>query len=265
MITVYKEFPEEWLTNRHILYHGTSNFSESKIDSNGLLLPDVSVNKTIVERLRDICATDLHGFIGWSGLGGLGNLTYFESEFKDFTCRPLSFAHYPTRCIHFASEDNAGGEFIRTVIKSVSYLKDLCIKREAMSEWRNSVQIEWNDENSMLRREHSSMPTINVKQLEEKLKPLIPVYDDFVKIKESYEYGVIYAVDFSDIPVSCLAAETKGRGIYSTCSIPKENIVGKISKDKLESACHFSQKSETDAVRFWREKLRCASKNHKNY
>lgn len=257
MVKLYSDFPVEWLANPTILYHGTSNYFEKDIDTKGLSLTDISVKKNAAKKIREIYDNDLVGIIDFNAPGGLDILRYFEREIDVHNCRPISLAYHPSRCHLYASEEFAGGEFVRTVIKSIIYLQNLCTDGDALREWESAMLLEWEEEYSMLRRKHPVMPMINTVQLVEKLKSLQAIFDDFLKIRNSYKYGLIYAVDLSETPVSSLAWETNKRGLYSLSSIPAENIMGKVYlkgsslKSKQTNTGYFD-KNVND---YWREKF----------
>lgn len=246
MRVIYNEFPEEWLTNPNILYHGTSNIFEDIIDISGLIIPSTSQGKMVIETLKDILENDLYSVLDNNERGGLSNLGYYDRELENYDCRPISFAHHPQRCILYASEDFAGGEMVRTVIRAVLYLQDLCRNAEARAQWHNQY-CNWHGLGS-------DAPVLDILQIEEKLKSIEAVFKQFVGIVTNYKYGVIYAVDLSTINISNLGKEAKG--LYAYCSIPRDRIVGKIVW--TQEWVGFMDEDLTHligALNFWQTKL----------
>lgn len=187
--------PKEIWTNPMIVFHGTTTYHSENIEKNGLIIntPPYNIDhvKILVGTLKsnDFSKFDTQkGFFKWTTAFGIEH--YLDAiQKKEFR---ISFSPLSSACVAFTTSATKGGQAFRDI-------------REA----KQIIDSAINYDNSIA----SKIPNeINL------------LFNELEKVNKSH--GVVYAIKLPDDlnGIEC----NMNNVIYSTVSIPKELIIGKV-------------------------------------
>ncbi len=206
-----------------VQYHATSSSYEERIDAQGLQWSGNIVSAADI--LDVIC---VFRSMNWYGVhkGGytvLGSFSLADFQGEDF--KPICFSVHSLFSLLYAERDFAGGETARALRYAIRdlelYLTEESIRDKHLHKQRRSA-ISLVSQNAVPGR----VVRVNLNWLEEKVKQLQPLRERCDALKENYEHGVVYAVQFTreDIPV---LSPSYSMGIRCYAPIPPEKLVAK--------------------------------------
>lgn len=213
-----------------MMFHGTSSISEKEIEQSGFqcktgdLVNDKTIEKVI----------SLFKRLKWHGLhsGGYPVLTCFsERDYKSDNSKnpPTFFAESSYRAMLYASRDYAGGEAARAMFYALDDLKQFICKKELQQshfEALGNQREEWRD------KAHPTFlqqfePEIELDELAAHIDSLGGLRDKLLRLREGYEYGVVYAIDVASEPSLIVSLSYSRNGIETRCPVPKHTIKAK--------------------------------------
>jgi len=223
--------PKEVWTNPMVVFHGTTTYHSENIEKNGFIVNRPPYNIDHVEILVGILKSNdfskfdhKKGFLNWTTAFGIEH--YLDAiHKKEFR---LSFSSLSSACVAFTTSIAKGGQAFRD-IREAKQIFDFAI----------------NSDNSL----ENKIPN-----------EVLLLFNELEKIEISQ--GVVYAIKLSDDlnGVECDINNV----IYSSVSIPKELIIGKVLipdspdvlqiaqtkiNDKIKSKLHTNGGL---AIRIWR-------------
>lgn len=256
-------FPEDISDDLWVVYHGTSNHVEEKIEKHGFMWQSELYSKSEVSKVIEIFDR-LH----WVGtdMGGLVVLaTYTQYDFErgdSEGTKPIYFAETPFRGMLYASLDWAGGETTRALRHAFRdldrYLNSEEFRRKEMwKSWRRlSERVICNLPNRLKVHSEDDISPKKIRALwkyfarlglrigtgpESGIKPVV-FSEDWLRKKlttlkhvrercdcliKSYKYGIVYAVKFSESDIPFLAYSGSS-GFMTNKTIPPDRIDSKV-------------------------------------
>ncbi len=254
-------FNEEFLTDSWVAFHGTSNHAAAQIESQGISWQPETYSKSNISAVLDIF-DQLHW--SGQKQGGFGVLASFaQSDFNKSnrgSVKPVFLAETSFQSVLYASREFAGGETARALRLALSdlheYLNNPAFRKKAIAaSWkhlRNStplavpshcipqdiedvpfqfVQRLWEYFDSM-----GSRPGVGGRPgvepysysepwLQTQLAELEQLHRSCDNWFSNYQYGVIYAIRFTDADLPHLASDRGGLVFDGTLS--PDRIVAK--------------------------------------
>lgn len=182
METFLNSPPASVLLDDSLLFHGTSNISESKFEKDFVAgnppfsLFDVQKIIAVYDNLR------------WCGLhaGGYAVLNSFSKVGYSDGERNIYFGETIQRCTLYATHDFAGGELVRSVYYAIKDLLTLVSSTEV----QESFKMEYEQDPGNWDRPFD----LNLSQLIPRVRELEPLFNIAKNIRESYEYGIVYGL-----------------------------------------------------------------------
>jgi hypothetical protein len=265
-------FPEEIIKSRWILYHGTTNYSEDRIETEGFRWRDYDYTKDDVKNLISIYKT-----MDWVGItpDGFGSLHVYamNQDFNKGSIKPIFFNLLPDEVIQYTKPWRTGGETANLLHRAITELQQFLENEDVRREFRalrykpmlqqlghyappeelqEVAPEEATDAHCELLAGHLNnlagrqivFPNLihafpedrkyspwkeDLDWLAKSMTVLSKVYDKVNRTIRSYEYGVIYAVQFGSDDVSCMRNLNNGmlNGIAHHKEVPKDRIVAK--------------------------------------
>ena len=223
-------FPMEITQNPWVAFHGTSSVCEQQIESHGLYWQPISYQRRQIEAIIRIFRS-----MNWAefDLGGFGVLSTFTAgDFSGKEKKPIFLAETDARATLFATVDFAGGETARAVRKAIDDLDRFMKSRELREqdyEQQKKACIDLIKVNGL----PSRVIRVNITWLGDQINALHEIRKSCEDLKNTYRYGVIYAVRFKteDLPY---LAHSWGTGLQVFRKIDPDRILGKVhlsSKD----------------------------------
>ena len=218
-------FPPEIEEDSWVLFHGTSNLAEQSIEDYGFHGSEPVVSRS--DLLNVLHAFERLQWVGNDG-GGLPVLLPFSLRHD----RPrdgsnaVAFAETSHRALNFATRDFAGGEAARAVRKAMSDLELYASDSLLQEEHRAALTGGYRP--PVMERRDAEVD--DLRWLGERLQKLRPLKDRVEHAFAAWEYGVVYAVQFSPDDLGGLR-NTSSMGVLADQTVPRDLIVGKIRTD----------------------------------
>jgi len=217
-------FPSDICEDPWVAFHGTSSVNKAKIESVGFqwthnlaLKKDLKRVASIFERMK-WCGSD-------GGSYAVLRPFSLEHDFGPSSKSPIFFLEDCFRTLHYASIDNAGGENIRSIRRSINDIETYLSSEKLRKEHQEFQQIEYQE---MLFRSVPSEPPqpVNLEWLKHELARLTDLKELCQEAQFSHRYGVVYAVRFQTDNLPNLEYNSF-MGIEANELVPPERIIAK--------------------------------------
>lgn len=242
----FNECPPEILEDNTLLFHGTSNLSESAFEgekievSSPFSLAEINQINQLYEEI-DWCG--IHGG-GYAVLSSFSITGYFEGK------RKMYFWPSSERVTPFASRDFAGGELLRSVFYAL----------EDLFSFAGSEQMQHEHIEAFNSNPYNFGPkfSVDIKRFVDKVLQLKEMRQKAKAIRERYQYGIVYGFRFEPDDYKFLE-DNPSMGISFSGNPPKSALVVKIILPAVKS---FMGENLTDLEKYrvWKNRL---ENNHK--
>ncbi|QDT36020.1 hypothetical protein [Stratiformator vulcanicus] len=243
-------FPAEIDQDSWVQYHATSSSNEAKIDAEGLRW---SPNLFSVEDIVDVVS--VFRSMNWCGVHSSGYVVLdsfsLSGDFQGEDFKPMYFREYSLRSLIYAQRDFAGGESARAIRYATRdlerYLKEEMVREDHyQSQRREAISLVASVAvpNRVVR--------VNLRWLQKQVDRLRPLRERCDALAQQHEYGVVYAVRFSqeDIPFLRLSS---AMGLRCYSPLARNKIVGKVRVIAEGESLHSGNDTELIQKNRWRE------------
>ena len=221
-------FPVHIREDPWILYHGTSNLYEERIDSTGLLPKVDHFSLSEIQSVLNIFVE-----LNWDGMPGSGSRSTLEPFTLNYDLshakgKPVYLAESANRALVYASAEMAGGEAAYAVRASFrdfdAYLSDATVRQKHFELVRS--EIEYLTRMNASASSIPSLPEGDLAWLKYRLHRLNDIRRRADGAFKSFQYGVIYAIRFEESDLTNLEW-AGGMGVLAFSPISKPKLVSK--------------------------------------
>ncbi len=207
-------FPEKIFSDPLIVFHGTCSYHSNNIENNGLIVNTAPYNIEQVMILVDLLKSeDFSKYdikkVFFNSTVAEGIEHYLDSIItKNFR---LSFSCLSSECVSFSFSDKKGGQAFHEIREAKQIIESAIIENDSLKK---------------------TIPT-----------EIINLFDELKKIDSSD--GVVYAIK---LPQKLDGITCENNVIYSTKSIPVENIIGKLIIPNNPAELHIERSRFTSMI-----------------
>ena len=255
-VRIYESFPQEIFSDQAVLYHGTSNLFEERIDAGGLIPAPNEHVVQVMQALECIRTEVLQSQIYTAPSGSWEILPFFTGELDKHGTRPVSLSLHFDRCKLFASADFAAGEAVRTIGRIRPHLLQLLNDQAIRDARMEKIRQAHTRLHPAAVHLYANELMLDLDELRRRVDAIDHLMVDLIKQREAYRYGVVYAVRLDGIvPDERLGAEAVG--LYSFDPIPAHAILGKVILHDLELDGGPIDRPDDllDRLLYWRQRV----------
>jgi hypothetical protein len=247
MLETYKNEIPAWILNDDsFLFHGSSNISESELDK-GIVTNFSFVTQEIVDKVLSI-----YDKMAWYGLHGGGYAvlcSFSNTDIHPEKGKLFFLGETIQRCKLYASEDFAGGELIRSLFYGIRDLQLYIVDAQIRND--HEAQVERDRIYSHKTNQY------NLADLTKEVTLLNQTFQNIVKLRDSYKYGIIFCYKIEETDYNLLQ-NRRGMGIAIKQSLPTQNLKAKLifEKDFLASfPGPMQDKLKTERLLIWYKRV----------